>query len=323
MRKISLFILSLLFIASFSYAGSLDQSSAPSSDTTRMYTLEQIYQKVTSGTTPAKQSGGFNEPSSGPTSGTMHTLDEIEAKIAAGTTTAAAGDVLTGKTFITRTTGNGESAVTGTMPTQTLSAANETVAAGYYAATTLSAVDSDLAVGNIKSGVTIFGFLGTYSGGGVPKTGQTTSYANYDDAWYVTNQNIGVPKSGAHYTNNGDGTITDNATGLEWVADPTAAGVGGTYSWADAITACEGLTYAGHSDWRLPNVKELQSIVDFSRVGPAIDTTYFTSQSDIYWSSTTHAGSTVFAWGVSFGVGNVIGDVDKTSPYYVRPVRGG
>ena len=244
MRKISLFILSLLFIASFSYAGSLDQSSAPSSDTTRMYTLEQIYQKVTSGTTPAKQSGGFNEPSSGPTSGTMHTLDEIEAKIAAGTTTAAAGDVLTGKTFITRTTGNGESAVTGTMPTQTLSAANETVAAGYYAATTLSAVDSDLAVGNIKSGVTIFGFLGTYSGGGVPKTGQTTSYADYDDAWYVTNQNIGVPKSGAHYTNNGDGTITDNATGLEWVASPTAAGVGGTYTWANAITACEGLTYA-------------------------------------------------------------------------------
>jgi hypothetical protein len=51
------------------------------------------------------------------------------------------------------------------MVTRTLSAANETVDAGYYAATTLSAVDADLAVGNIKSGITIFGFLGTHSGG--------------------------------------------------------------------------------------------------------------------------------------------------------------
>ena len=53
--------------------------------------------------------------------------------------------------------------VTGTLATQTLSAANDTVAAGYYAATTLSAVDADLAVGNIKSGTTIFGFAGTHA----------------------------------------------------------------------------------------------------------------------------------------------------------------
>jgi hypothetical protein len=207
-----------------------------------------------------------------------------------------------------------------------------TAASGYYDGTAkvtatdaqVAALDADISTGNIKSGVTIFGFLGTYSGsgGGVPKTGQTTSYADYDDAWYVTNQNIGVPKSGAHYTNNGDGTITDNATGLEWVADPTAAGVGGTYSWADAITACEGLTYAGHSDWRLPNVKELQSIVDFSRVGPAIDTTYFTSQSNVYWSSTTSAAFTGYAWVVYFDHGYV-SFVDKSNAYYVRPVRGG
>ena len=56
--------------------------------------------------------------------------------------------------------------VTGTLITRTLSDASNTVAAGYYAATTLSAVDADLAVGNIKSGTTIFGFLGTYAGGG-------------------------------------------------------------------------------------------------------------------------------------------------------------
>jgi hypothetical protein len=274
-----------------------------------MKTLEDIYQRVVAGTA----AGSHNlTPASSP-AGTMHTLSEIFNAIP----NVDYSQILDTYSLM---------GATGTIPTLTLSDATTTVSAGYYEASDLSTVDTDLSAGNIVSGTTIFGVEGsaeTGGGGGVPKTGQTTSYADYDDAWYVTNQNIGVPKSGAHYTNNGDGTITDNATGLEWVADPTAAGVGGTYSWADAITACEGLTYAGHSDWRLPNVKELQSIVDFSRVGPAIDTTYFTSQSDIYWSSTTHAGSTVFAWGVSFGVGNVIGDVDKTSPYYVRPVRGG
>jgi hypothetical protein len=309
--------------------GTLDQSASPTGagPAGKMYNLTGIYNRLHSGTAASKGSG-FTEPTTGPADGVMYTLNDIlddfntDATACSGT---LAANVLSGKTFFATsgtTRGTDWGPVAGTMPTQTLSAANETVAAGYYAATTLSAVDSDLAVGNIKSGVTIFGFLGTYSGGGVPKTGQTTSYADYDDAWYVTNQNIGVPKSGAHYTNNGDGTITDNATGLEWVADPTAAGVGGTYSWADAITACEDLTYAGHSDWRLPNVKELQSIVDFSRVAPAIDTTYFTSESGNYWSSTTYADGAISAWFVNFSNGGVNG-VDKTFPYFVRPVRGG
>jgi len=82
------------------------------------------------------------------------------------TGTAVVGEVKTGSTFYkddyTKLTGNG---------TQTLSAANETVNAGYYAATTLSAVDSDLATGNVKEGVTVFGFAGTYAG--VPATSDT------------------------------------------------------------------------------------------------------------------------------------------------------
>jgi hypothetical protein len=94
------------------------------------------------------------------------------------------------------------------------------------------------------------------------------------------------------------------------------------YAWADAITACEGLTYAGHSDWRLPNVKELQSIVDYGRVSPAIDTTYFTSLSGGYWSSTTNAGVIELAWYVDFNDGFVYYD-GNTNSYRVRPVRGG
>lgn len=160
-------------------------------------------------------------------------------------------------------------------------------------------------------------------GYGLPKTGQTTVYQTGDDGTYQKGY------SGTRFTNNADGTITDNATGLMWVASPTAAGVGGTYKWYDsilltypAIAACENLSYAGYTDWRLPNAKELQSIVDYGRYSPSIDTTYFTSQSSNYYSSTTDALNTGSAWVVYFGYGNVYGSV-KTNPGFVRPVRGG
>jgi hypothetical protein len=63
------------------------------------------------------------------------------------------------------------------------------------------------------------------------------------------------------FIDNGDGTITDNATGLMWAQDDNGTGV----YWEDALTYAESSTLAGHNDWRLPNVKELQSIVDYSR----------------------------------------------------------
>jgi hypothetical protein len=97
-------------------------------------------------------------------------------------------------------------------------------------------------------------------------------------------------------------------------------------TWSNAllaVTALNSAAYGGYSDWRLPNVKELQSIVDYGRVSPAIDTTYFpNAQSNGYWSSTTYADSTDFAWFVNFNYGDVY-FVDKTSTFYVRPVRGG
>ena len=77
---------------------------------------------------------------------------------------AAVSDVKATKTFYA----GGGAKKTGTLATRTLSAANETVTAGYYAATTLSAVEADLAVGNIKTGVNIFGFVGTYDTSATP-----------------------------------------------------------------------------------------------------------------------------------------------------------
>ena len=121
------------------------------------------------------------------------------------------------------------------------------------------------------------------------------------------------------FTDNGDGTVTDNITGLMWQQEDDDV----TRNWERAITYCEGLTLAGHSYWRLPNVKELKSIVDVAVSNPAIDGTYFpNTNSSNYWSSTTVADITGYAWYVVFNYG-YIQRHNKTDGYYVRCVRGG
>ena len=153
---------------------------------------------------------------------------------------------------------------------------------------------------------------------GLPKTGQTTFYETGDDGTYQKGW------SGTRFTDNDDGTITDNATGLMWVANPTTAGVGSQYNWSTALSNCEGLEYAGYSDWRLPNILEIVSIVDYGdATAPVIDETYFTCQSDYYWSSTTNADFTDYAWYVNFYKGFVNFVIKVNFSYYVRPVRGG
>lgn len=75
----------------------------------------------------------------------------------------------------------------------------------------------------------------------------------------------------ASYKDNGDKTITDNVTGLIWAQDLSAS----SYSWADAVKYCDTLTLGGYTDWRLPSVKELWSIRDFSQGWPWVNTDYF------------------------------------------------
>ncbi len=103
------------------------------------------------------------------------------------------------------------------------------------------------------------------------------------------------------FKNNNDGTITDNATGLMWMADDSGTGM----NWEEALHYAENYEFAGYTDWRLPDVKELQSIVDYTRSpgttnSAAIDPLFSCSeikneagQADypFYWSSTTHAHS--------------------------------
>jgi len=75
------------------------------------------------------------------------------------------------------------------------------------------------------------------------------------------------------YTDNGDGTVTDNVTGLMWQQVVPSA----TYTWANAVAYCPTLALAGHSSWRLPSRIELESIVDFGQSSPSINGTYFPS----------------------------------------------
>ena len=124
----------------------------------------------------------------------------------------------------------------------------------------------------------------------------------------------------AALVDNSDGTVTDTATGLMWqqeTADPR--------NWEAALSYCENLSLAGYSDWRLPTIKELASIVDLSRYNPAIDTNYFPNTvSSRYWSSTTNARYTDCAWQVNFD--DYSGDYDgkgKGNTCYVRAVRSG
>lgn len=113
---------------------------------------------------------------------------------------------------------------------------------------------------------------------------------------------------------NGNQTVSDAATGLMWQKDDARSN-----DWPDAVSRCESATTASHTDWRLPNVKELQSIVDYTRspdttASAAIDTsvfnaTSFTNEEGVldwgdYWSSTTHVddgGNGSNAAYVSFG----------------------
>jgi hypothetical protein len=121
------------------------------------------------------------------------------------------------------------------------------------------------------------------------------------------------------FIDNGDGTVTDTSRGLMW----QEATVPGTHTWEQALSRCEDLTSARYSDWRLPTIKELSSIVHFTAFSPAIDTNYFPNASaSFYWSSTSYARG-VEAWGVDFSFGGKGYGKNKSDYGYFRAVRGG
>ncbi len=179
--------------------------------------------------------------------------------------------------------------------------------------------------------------------GSLPATGQTTAYpADKHDGIVGA---VAVPDDGTlqrgaslRYTVLKNGTVKDQNTGLIWemkcwgcgglhdvTIGPPWSGDGSMdtiWDWLAQVNAEGGTGYAKHKDWRIPNVKELLSIVDYSVVNPATAPLFSSATGLFYWSSTTYAGNPSTAWAVGFNVGG-LGVFDKSFSFLVRAVRGG
>ncbi len=170
------------------------------------------------------------------------------------------------------------------------------------------------------------GLLAPCPGGfaGVAKTGSTQAQSTY--GWDDGCLQEGVPSPNPRFTDHGNGTVTDNLTGLMWTK--TSDACSGVKTWTQAMDCAAAQynwpCYAGYCDWVLPNVRQLQSLIDYGRYGAALPSGHpFTNvRSYFYWSSSTSASSTGSAWLVSITNGSVELE-NKTYLNYVWPVRGG
>jgi hypothetical protein len=170
---------------------------------------------------------------------------------------------------------------------------------------------------DISDPVTLLGnlFLGTpaqlhspcSSAAPLPATGQQVCYdsdgprRDCPSACYFQDGDYwrGCPYEG-RFVDNKDGTVTDTCTRLMWQKDSKLE----VKPWCDALLYCEELVLAGHDDWRLPNIRELESLLVYGRSRPTIDP-LFDNRNDYpwYWSSTTVVKDPRLAWVVEFSVG--------------------
>jgi len=159
------------------------------------------------------------------------------------------------------------------------------------------------------------------------KTGQTSCWDSagtlLDAAACLLSGQDGAYQMGAapDFTrDNATSIVTDNLNGLMWQDDAAAAST--MLSWANnnIFNACSDLVLGGYDDWRLPKIEELESIVDFGRANPAINSVFVNTATNYYWSSTTHAFDANNAWSVYFRYGAAYSSAQYES-YYVRCVR--
>jgi len=164
------------------------------------------------------------------------------------------------------------------------------------------------------------------------QTGQTVSFFEGDDG----ELQAGVPWPVPRFIDHGDGTITDSLTGLMWLKDATCLGINIWRNTALYITdfntypenyssRCYDYT-ASYDDWRLPNLKELQSLIDYSQYEPPlpsghpfknVQSSYF-----YYWTSSTYSNDPKGAWSVDIWYGIVYPFI-KELQFFIWPVRGG
>ncbi|KAB2843303.1 MAG: DUF1566 domain-containing protein [Burkholderiales bacterium] len=148
---------------------------------------------------------------------------------------------------------------------------------------------------------------------------------------YAGTCNTTIPPSNPDgiYIGRTDDTVTDTRTGLMWKrceegrsGSQCMGGVRATHTWAEALARAEASSFAGYTDWRLPSIKELVSLVELCRTYPAINDSMFpnTSSSSV-WSGSPNALSSLHAWGMDFSVGYDDEFHDRNSLHGVRLVR--
>jgi hypothetical protein len=139
----------------------------------------------------------------------------------------------------------------------------------------------------------------------------------------------GTPET--NFTLHSNGTATHNTTGLTWMRcalgqswnGKSCTGSAEQHSWQSALAAANRHAFAGHTDWRLPNKNELESILEERCYSPAINLNVFpATPSSYFWSSSPYTGISFGAWSVDFAFGTVNATV-KTGKIHVRLVRGG
>jgi hypothetical protein len=177
----------------------------------------------------------------------------------------------------------------------------------------------------------------------VPETGQTACWdaSGMPMLCEGTGQDgeirAGVSWPVPRFTDRGNGTVRDNLTGLIWLKNASCDELGplmrGDAIWRDALELANTLEdgICGLTDgsvagtWRLPNIKELQSLIDFGQFNPALPAGHPFSDVwlAIYWSSTTVAGNELSAWVIFPQDGTIIHGNKEQSANFVWPVRGG
>lgn len=160
----------------------------------------------------------------------------------------------------------------------------------------------------------------TNAGGGIgnhPKT-ETVSAGGPKHFHVRAVRDVITPSSlFAHFTDLGDGSVRDNLSDLIW----QRFAFSDSLTWEQSLAYADTLTLGGYPNWRLPNIKELQSINDESRVNPSVDTTFFNRIGITrYWSSTTLPNQTSKAWFLDTHFGITTYDA-KTAKHLVMCVR--
>ncbi len=142
------------------------------------------------------------------------------------------------------------------------------------------------------------------------------------------NVDISITRPDSLYTDHGDGTVTDEATGLMWQkcslgqSGSSCTGTALRFTWQAALAVANNNTGSGYTDWRLPNKNELASLLEDACYNPAINETVFPATlSSVYWSSSPYAYNINYAWIVYSGSGSV-DYYNKSVSFYVRLVRG-